>query len=48
MGEAEAEKILHGSATHEHVKRLGPDGTSKETAERADVVRILEAAQTLH
>lgn len=48
MGEAETEKILHGSAAHEHVKRLGADGSSKELAERSDVVRVLEAAQTLH
>ena len=44
---SDADKILTGTNTHEHISRIGQDG-SRELAERADVARVLEAAAGLH
>ncbi|WWC95424.1 hypothetical protein V866_002287 [Kwoniella sp. B9012] len=43
----ESEKIIHGSNSHEHISRISGNG-QKESADRSDVVRILEAASGMH
>ncbi|ORX37687.1 CPSF A subunit region-domain-containing protein [Kockovaella imperatae] len=45
---ADAEKMLNGTNAHEHVGKLGPDGHGKVDVERADVLRVLEAAAGLY
>lgn len=45
--QVESDKIVKGGSVHEHISRLNLEG-KKETADKADVVRVLEAAAGLH
>nr|XP_018260261.1 uncharacterized protein I303_07178 [Kwoniella dejecticola CBS 10117]OBR82419.1 hypothetical protein I303_07178 [Kwoniella dejecticola CBS 10117] len=44
----ETDKVLNGSTTHEQVHKIDSASGKKEKADRADVVRVLEAAGGMH